>query len=90
MIKLSLQGSRWTFQADRMEQDIGSWTLKADQMQVLNPLLILIFIPLFEVVSTNWNLCTVFYQQIYIWQLHRQLFFDFQIIFYLITKKFTV
>ncbi|XP_045458412.1 peptide transporter family 1-like [Melitaea cinxia] len=43
------QGSRWTFQADRMEQDIGGWTLKADQMQVLNPLLILIFIPLFEV-----------------------------------------
>ncbi|XP_059045686.1 peptide transporter family 1 [Achroia grisella] len=43
------QGSRWTFQADRMEQEIGSWTLKADQMQVLNPLLILIFIPLFEV-----------------------------------------
>ncbi|XP_072931088.1 peptide transporter family 1-like isoform X2 [Epargyreus clarus] len=43
------QGSRWTFQADRMQQDIGSWTLKADQMQVLNPLLILVFIPLFEV-----------------------------------------
>ncbi|XP_038216405.1 peptide transporter family 1-like isoform X1 [Zerene cesonia] len=43
------QGSRWTFQADRMDQDIGSWTLKADQMQVLNPLLILVFIPLFEV-----------------------------------------
>ncbi|KAL0852209.1 hypothetical protein ABMA28_000429 [Loxostege sticticalis] len=43
------QGSRWTFQADRMRQDIGSWTLKADQMQVLNPLLILVFIPIFEV-----------------------------------------
>lgn len=43
------QGSRWTFQADRMRQDIGSWTLKADQMQVLNPLLILLFIPIFEV-----------------------------------------
>ncbi|XP_013189412.1 peptide transporter family 1 isoform X1 [Amyelois transitella] len=43
------QGSRWTFQADRMYQDIGSWQLKADQMQVLNPLLILVFIPLFEV-----------------------------------------
>ncbi|KPI91940.1 Peptide transporter family 1 [Papilio xuthus] len=43
------QGSRWTFQADRMYQEIGSWTLKADQMQVLNPLLILVFIPLFEV-----------------------------------------
>ncbi|XP_053624000.1 peptide transporter family 1-like isoform X2 [Plodia interpunctella] len=43
------QGSRWTFQADRMDQDIGNWQLKADQMQVLNPLLILVFIPLFEV-----------------------------------------
>ncbi|CAF4745088.1 unnamed protein product [Pieris macdunnoughi] len=43
------QGSRWTFQADRMEQNIAGWTLKADQMQVLNPLLILVFIPLFEV-----------------------------------------
>ncbi|XP_026332707.1 peptide transporter family 1 isoform X2 [Hyposmocoma kahamanoa] len=43
------QGSRWTFQADRMRQDIGSWTLQADQMQVLNPLLILIFIPLCQI-----------------------------------------
>ncbi|XP_045531115.1 peptide transporter family 1-like isoform X1 [Pieris brassicae] len=43
------QGSRWTFQANRMEQNIAGWTLKADQMQVLNPLLILVFIPLFEV-----------------------------------------
>ncbi|XP_028177240.1 peptide transporter family 1-like isoform X1 [Ostrinia furnacalis] len=43
------QGSRWTFQAARMRQDIGSWTLKPDQMQVLNPLLILVFIPIFEV-----------------------------------------
>ncbi|XP_048005679.1 peptide transporter family 1 isoform X1 [Leguminivora glycinivorella] len=43
------QGSRWTFQADRMRQDIGNWELKADQMQVLNPLLILIFIPIFQV-----------------------------------------
>lgn len=43
------QGSRWTFQADRMERGIGSWTIKSDQMQVLNPLLILVFIPLFEV-----------------------------------------
>lgn len=43
------QGSRWTFQADRMDQQIGSFTLKADQMQVVNPLLILVFIPIFEV-----------------------------------------
>jgi solute carrier family 15 oligopeptide transporter 1 len=27
---------------------LGSWSLKPDQLQVVNPLLILIFIPLFE------------------------------------------
>jgi len=44
------QGSRWTFQATRMTGELGSWALKPDQMQVVNPLLILIFIPLFETV----------------------------------------
>ena len=43
------QGSRWTFQATRMSGDIGFMTIKPDQMQVVNPLLILIFIPLYEV-----------------------------------------
>lgn len=43
------QGSRWTFQATRMDGDMGSWDLKPDQLQVLNPLLILIFIPLYDV-----------------------------------------
>nr|CAD7438468.1 unnamed protein product [Timema bartmani] len=42
------QGSRWTFQATRMNGVIGSWILKPDQMQVINPLLILAFIPIFE------------------------------------------
>lgn len=44
------QGSRWTFQATRMDGTIGGWTLKPDQMQVLNPFLILAFIPLFDTV----------------------------------------
>lgn len=44
------QGSRWTFQATRMKGELGSWSLKPDQMQVVNPLLILLFIPLFEAV----------------------------------------
>lgn len=44
------QGSRWTFQATRMDGDLGFWTIKPDQMQVINPLLILVFIPLYEVV----------------------------------------
>lgn len=44
------QGSRWTFQATRMDGDIGFYDLKPDQMQVVNPLLILTFIPLFEAI----------------------------------------
>lgn len=41
------QGSGWTFQAVRMDGDIGFFTILPDQMQVVNPLLILAFIPLF-------------------------------------------
>lgn len=43
------QGSRWTFQATHMIGDIGGITIKPDQMQVLNALLIVVFIPLFDV-----------------------------------------
>lgn len=42
------QGSRWTLQATRMDGQIGSFLMQPDQMQVVNPLLILAFIPLFE------------------------------------------
>ncbi|CAG0912208.1 unnamed protein product [Notodromas monacha] len=43
------QGSRWTLQATRMDGRLSdSFTLKPDQMQVVNPLLILGLIPLFE------------------------------------------
>ncbi|XP_069172199.1 solute carrier family 15 member 2 isoform X2 [Procambarus clarkii] len=42
------QGSRWTFQATRMDGQIGEYTLKPDQMQVVNPLFILLFIPVFD------------------------------------------
>ncbi|XP_050300932.1 peptide transporter family 1-like isoform X2 [Anthonomus grandis grandis] len=41
------QGSGWTFQAVRMDGNIGFYTILPDQMQVVNPLLILAFIPLF-------------------------------------------
>jgi len=44
------QGSRWTFQATRMMGFIGSYEIKPDQMQVVNPLLILVFIPLYDVI----------------------------------------
>ncbi|XP_033245501.1 peptide transporter family 1 isoform X1 [Drosophila miranda] len=42
------QGSRWTFQATRMDGLVLGFQIKPDQMQVVNPLLILAFIPLFD------------------------------------------
>ncbi|XP_030066123.1 solute carrier family 15 member 2 [Microcaecilia unicolor] len=42
------QGSRWTLQATRMNADFGGFSVKPDQMQTLNPFLILVFIPVFD------------------------------------------
>jgi len=42
------QGSQWTFQATRMDGQIGGFVLLPDQLQAVNPLLIIIFIPIFE------------------------------------------
>ncbi|XP_066097393.1 solute carrier family 15 member 2 isoform X3 [Saccopteryx bilineata] len=47
---LEQPGSRWTLQATRMNRNLGFIVLQPDQMQVLNPLLVLIFIPLFDLV----------------------------------------
>jgi dipeptide/tripeptide permease len=44
------QGSRWTLQAVRMNGQLGSISIKPDQMQALNPILILVCIPLFEII----------------------------------------
>lgn len=42
------EGSRWVFQAVRMNGDIGFYTIIPDQLNVLNPLLVLVLIPIFE------------------------------------------
>ncbi|XP_047116107.1 peptide transporter family 1-like [Schistocerca piceifrons] len=42
------QGSRWTFQASRMRGDFLGMQLIPDQMQVLNPAIVLVLIPLFD------------------------------------------
>lgn len=42
------QGSRWTIQATRMDSKVGDFLIQPDQMQVFNPLLVVIFIPIFE------------------------------------------
>ncbi|ESP00773.1 hypothetical protein LOTGIDRAFT_92134, partial [Lottia gigantea] len=42
------QGSRWTLQAEQMDGHGSLGRIKPDQLQVLNPILILIFIPIFQ------------------------------------------
>ncbi|CAG7715932.1 unnamed protein product [Allacma fusca] len=42
------QGSTWTFQASRMKGNIGNYVFLPDQMQVINPALVLILIPIFD------------------------------------------
>ncbi|XP_078323604.1 solute carrier family 15 member 1-like isoform X2 [Crassostrea virginica] len=43
------QGSRWTLQAEKLNGDMGVFgTIKPDQMSAINPLLILLLIPIFE------------------------------------------
>ncbi|XP_025836565.1 peptide transporter family 1 isoform X2 [Agrilus planipennis] len=44
------QGTGWTFMARRMDGYIGFYTILPDQMQVVNSILILGFIPLFDYV----------------------------------------
>ncbi|XP_042350019.1 solute carrier family 15 member 2 [Plectropomus leopardus] len=45
------QGSRWTIQATRMNLAFGdSFVIKPDQMQMLNALLILVFVPIFDLI----------------------------------------
>lgn len=44
------QGSRWIFQANRMNGDIGFYTLQPEQIGIINPILVLALIPFFEVV----------------------------------------
>lgn len=42
------QGTYWIAQAENMNRDLGFYKLAKDQMQTLNSLLILVFIPLFD------------------------------------------
>ena len=42
------QGSRWVSQAMKLDGNFTTFTIQPDQMQVINPLLILVFIPLCE------------------------------------------
>ncbi|XP_048583629.1 solute carrier family 15 member 2 isoform X2 [Nematostella vectensis] len=45
------QGSSWTLQAEQMDGDLGSLgTLRSDQMQALNPILVLILIPFYDII----------------------------------------
>lgn len=42
------QGSRWTLQATTMDGNFGALTIQPDQMQTVNPILILILVPIVD------------------------------------------
>ncbi|XP_031438945.1 solute carrier family 15 member 1b [Clupea harengus] len=42
------QGSRWTLQATTMDGDFGILVIQPDQMQMMNPILILIMVPIVD------------------------------------------
>ncbi|KAL1021692.1 hypothetical protein UPYG_G00016710 [Umbra pygmaea] len=42
------QGSRWTLQATTMDGDFGIATIQPDQMQTVNPILILVLVPVMD------------------------------------------
>ncbi|CAF0910291.1 unnamed protein product [Brachionus calyciflorus] len=44
------QGSRWTAQAQQLDGRLGSWTIKPDQFQAINPIFIVALVPLFDLV----------------------------------------
>jgi POT family proton-dependent oligopeptide transporter len=43
-------GSSWVLQAEKMDLQVGTWTLAPAQLQALNPLLVVLLVPLFTVV----------------------------------------
>ncbi|XP_018420143.1 PREDICTED: solute carrier family 15 member 1 [Nanorana parkeri] len=44
------QGSRWTLQATAMDGNFGSIQIQPDQMQTVNPILIIVLVPIVDVV----------------------------------------
>jgi dipeptide/tripeptide permease len=45
-----MQGSRWIFQATRMNNDLGFYTIPADQIYTLNPFFVILTLPLCDYV----------------------------------------
>ncbi|GFU03392.1 hypothetical protein NPIL_388151 [Nephila pilipes] len=43
-----LQGSRWVFQAVNMNGELNGFFIRPEQMQIVNPIMFLLLIPLFE------------------------------------------
>ena len=52
-----MQGSRWTISATQMNgwQGGDKFKMRPDQIQILNPIMILLFLPLFSKVIQNHN-----------------------------------
>ncbi len=62
------QGSRWTEQAQQLNGRIGSFTIKPDQFQAVNPILIVLLVPVFDILIypllTKFNLLKRYLQRI--------------------------
>ncbi|KAM9984938.1 hypothetical protein ACTFIY_009383 [Dictyostelium cf. discoideum] len=41
-------GTRWTIQANSMDRHLGSWEIDSEIINCINPLLVMIFVPIFE------------------------------------------
>jgi POT family proton-dependent oligopeptide transporter len=47
-------GSSWVVQAEKMDLQVGAWTLAPAQLQALNPALVAVLVPLFTVLVFPW------------------------------------
>ncbi|EGC36909.1 hypothetical protein DICPUDRAFT_150551 [Dictyostelium purpureum] len=41
-------GTRWTIQANNMDRQLGSWEIDSEMINAVNPILVMIFVPIFE------------------------------------------
>ena len=55
ILYLFIKGSRWTFQASRMNGHLGDWrVILPDQMQVANAILVIFLVKIFDLFIYPW------------------------------------
>lgn len=84
------QGSSWTLQATQMSWQVFGIPILPDQIQLLNPLFILILAPLFGyIVYPMFKKCGILTQYVnFHWFNDCKYIFTFNVIFYAYTRSF--